>query len=129
MQMVSVEGVAQPVWADTRNSGGVTTVIQIFTAAVNEVQYASACFSSPFAGNATLHSVAIRNSDGTAWAFGYNAYGDLGYSTLPSNHSDVPGQTQGLPTGRVEAVSAGGNTGMAILPGGTVWAWGGSLTN
>lgn len=129
MQMVSVDGVAHPVWADTRNSSGATSVIQIFTAAVNENLYASACFGQPMAGNATPHTVAIRNSDGTVWSFGYNAYGDLGYSTLPSDHSDVPGQTQGLPSGRAEAVSAGGNTGMAIMPGGTVWAWGGGLTN
>lgn len=123
MQMVAVDGTSHPVWADTRNSG-LPAVSQIFTAAIRQSQYTAACFGLPMAGGWPEHTIAIRNSDGTAWGFGNTGNWELGYSTSPSDHSDVPLQTQGLPSGRVEAVSASDSTSFAIMPGGTVWQLG-----
>jgi alpha-tubulin suppressor-like RCC1 family protein len=82
-----------------------------------------------------LFSLALR-SDGTVWAWGYNAVGELGNGT--GTDSNIPVQVTGL--ARVTAIAAGeGDSAMAIrtdpirrdpirgLPptGGTsVWTWG-----
>jgi alpha-tubulin suppressor-like RCC1 family protein len=59
-------------------------------------------------------------SDGTVWAWGYNATGQLGDGTK-TNRKD-PVQVKGL-TG-VKAVAAGCNHSLALKNDGTVWAWG-----
>ncbi|MBF0539651.1 MAG: hypothetical protein HQL03_15520, partial [Nitrospirae bacterium] len=75
-------------------------------------------------------SVALKG-DGTVWAWGYNASGDLGDGT--TNDRYTPVQVSGL-TG-VTAIAAGGyvsgNSGtcssgytLALKGDGTVWAWG-----
>jgi len=58
-------------------------------------------------------------SDGTAWAWGSNAYGQLGNNSITD--SSIPVQVSGV-TG-VTAV-AGNQTGYALKSDGTVWAWG-----
>ena len=65
------------------------------------------------------HSLAVR-SDGTVWAWGNGASGELGTGSQSS--SDTPVQVSGL-TGIV-AVSAGTTHNLALKNDGTVWAWG-----
>lgn len=69
-----------------------------------------------------FHSLAIK-SDGTAWAWGYNAFGQLGNGT--SNNSAVPVQITGL-SGTATVVGLVGGVGhsLAVKDDGTVWAWG-----
>jgi RHS repeat-associated protein len=64
-------------------------------------------------------SVAAR-SDGTAWAWGYNVFGQLGNGATAN--STVPVQVSGLVG--VTAVGAGVYNGLALKSDGTVWAWG-----
>ncbi len=62
---------------------------------------------------------AVR-ADGTAWSWGYNAYGQLGNgSTI---NSTVPVQISGLT--QVAALAGGAINGYALRRDGTVWAWG-----
>jgi RHS repeat-associated protein len=65
------------------------------------------------------HEVALR-SDGSVWAWGYNADGELGNGTTTS--SGLPVQVSGL--SGATGVAAGGYHGMAVKSDGTVWSWG-----
>ncbi|BAS26700.1 hypothetical protein LIP_0843 [Limnochorda pilosa] len=65
------------------------------------------------------HSLALR-SDGTVWAWGYNAFGQVGIGSTTEQHTPV--QISGL-TGIV-AVAGGGYHSLALKSDGTVWAWG-----
>jgi RHS repeat-associated protein len=66
------------------------------------------------------HSIALRN-DGSVWAWGYNAAGQLGnYSTA---NSQMPVQVQGLPT-NIVSIAAGGYHSLALDSGGNIWGWG-----
>ncbi|EIV93907.1 chromosome condensation regulator [Frankia sp. QA3] len=58
--------------------------------------------------------------DGTAWAWGYNAYGQLGNGTI--TNSAVPVRVSGLT--RVVALAGGSVNGYALRQDGTVWSWG-----
>jgi RHS repeat-associated protein len=66
------------------------------------------------------HSLALR-SDGTVWAWGYNAVGQLGNSTTAN--SSIPVQVQGLPS-NIVAIAAGGYHSLALDANGNVWGWG-----
>lgn len=65
------------------------------------------------------HSLAVR-SDGTLWAWGYNAYGQLGLGDTTDRWS--PTQV-GSATNWV-AVSAGYRHSLGVCSDGTLWAWG-----
>jgi alpha-tubulin suppressor-like RCC1 family protein len=65
------------------------------------------------------HSVA-RTSDGTAWAWGYNAYGQLGTSN--NNQATSPLEVVGLPG--VTHVRAGQHFSMALASDWNVSTWG-----
>jgi alpha-tubulin suppressor-like RCC1 family protein len=65
------------------------------------------------------HTLALR-ADGTVWAWGYNANGQLGNGT--SSYQRFPGQVSGL-TG-VVALSTGANHSIAVRADGTIWTWG-----
>lgn len=69
-------------------------------------------------------------SDGSVWAWGSNAHGELGSGKM-SFGSDVPVQVPGIDN--IRAVSAGVVNGYALSTDGSVWAWGlgrdGSLGN
>ena len=65
------------------------------------------------------HSLALR-SDGTVWAWGGNAHGQLGDGT--TTQRTTPVQVSGL-TG-ITAIATGGGHGLAVRNDGTVWAWG-----
>lgn len=64
-------------------------------------------------------SYALRN-DGTVWAWGSNAFGQLGDGTTTTTHTPV--QVSGLTN--VVAIGAADATGYATKADGTVWAWG-----
>ena len=75
------------------------------------------------AGNA--HCLALK-SDGTVWAWGDNAYGQLGDNSTTDR--DVPVQVKDS-TGTstltgIIAIAGGGNHSLAVKSDGTVWAWG-----
>ena len=67
-------------------------------------------------------TLALR-SDGTVWAWGANALGQMGNGTT-SEAQLTPVQVSGL-TGTV-AVSAGYDHALALRSDGTVWVWGGN---
>ena len=66
------------------------------------------------------HSVAVRGSDGTAWAWGWNGYGNLGDATTVARHT--PTRVAGL-TG-LTSVAAGYLHNVALTGDGRVFAWG-----
>ena len=70
------------------------------------------------------HALALL-SNGTVVAWGDNTFGQLGNPGTPLGppNSDVPVPVQGL-SGTVTAVSAGGQSSLALLKGGSVAAWG-----
>jgi alpha-tubulin suppressor-like RCC1 family protein len=87
---------------------------------------------SGFAGAASVaaggyHSVAVKLSDGTVWAWGNNSKGQLGNGTTTGSPTPVQvSQVSGLAgvfTG-VTTVAAGGYHSVARKSDGTVWAWG-----
>jgi len=65
------------------------------------------------------HTMAIR-SDGSLWAWGGNAYGQLGGGTTTDSH--IPVRITAIED--VIFVSAGGSHTIAILSDGSLWAWG-----
>nr|WP_269456777.1 Ig-like domain-containing protein [Thermanaeromonas toyohensis] len=65
------------------------------------------------------HSLALK-SDGTVWAWGANAYGQLGDGTTTNRLTPV--QVWNL--SGVVAIAGGGNHSLALKSDGTVWAWG-----
>ena len=83
-------------------------------------------------GAATLYNVTdiaaggshslFLTSDGTVWACGYNALGQLGDGTTTDGKSGVV-QVKGL-TGVFSQVAAGLDHSLALKSDGTVWAWG-----
>ncbi|MGB9179636.1 MAG: hypothetical protein WCB68_10375, partial [Pyrinomonadaceae bacterium] len=74
-----------------------------------------------------IYSLALK-SDGTVWAWGYNAYGQLGDNTFTTRATPVqvlgPGGAGTL--SGVIAISARGHHSLALKSDGTVWAWGNS---
>jgi len=65
------------------------------------------------------HNTALR-SDGTVWAWGCNARGQLGNGA--TNESHTPTQVVGL--SNVVAISGRAYHNLALKSDGTVWAWG-----
>jgi alpha-tubulin suppressor-like RCC1 family protein len=67
------------------------------------------------------HSLGIR-ADGSLWAWGDNAYGQLGLGSYPTQTAPVR-----VGTDTWAAVSAGFNNSAAIKSDGSLWAWGNDL--
>ncbi len=86
-----------------------------------KVNVLSGVFTAVSAGFS--HSLALK-SDGTVWAWGYNAYGQVGNGGSASPVTN-PVQVTGL-TG-VTAISAGGVHSMALRNDGSIWVWGSNL--
>ena len=71
------------------------------------------------------HTVALK-ADGTLWAWGYNAFGELGNNTTGSSSTPVQvlgAGGSGTFAGAI-AVSAANDHTVALKSDGTVWAWG-----
>jgi alpha-tubulin suppressor-like RCC1 family protein len=70
------------------------------------------------------YSLAIRGSDGSAWAWGYNEYGQLGDNTTAGKSSPV----SVLGGNSYIQIAAGTNHSLAIRGSdGTAWAWGDNI--
>ena len=65
------------------------------------------------------HSLAVR-SDGTVWAWGYNAFGQLGDGSTTDRTRIVLVER----LNSVVDVAAGANHSLALRSDGTVWTWG-----
>jgi alpha-tubulin suppressor-like RCC1 family protein len=69
------------------------------------------------------HSLALEG-DGTVWAWGNNGSGQVGDGTSGNNRlSPVQVTTTGF-TNNILAIAAGANHNLAIVIGGSLWAWG-----
>ena len=70
------------------------------------------------------HSLGLRN-DGTVWAWGYNAFGQLGNNTTTNSNKAVEVlNTSGTPLSNIVAIAAGENHSLAVDSSGNLWAWG-----
>jgi alpha-tubulin suppressor-like RCC1 family protein len=67
------------------------------------------------------HSLALA-ADGTVYAWGANAHGQLGFGAADSGGHPVPSAVPGL--GGITAIAAGYRHSLALGGDGTVWAWG-----
>ncbi len=67
------------------------------------------------------HSLSL-GPNGTVWAWGSNAWGELGNGTVGSTATPLPVEVSGLKD--VVAVAAGSTFSLALREDGTVWAWG-----
>lgn len=79
----------------------------------------STFITMPQVASGDYHSLFLK-SDGTVWAWGYNASGQLGDGTTTTRYTPV--QVHGL-TNVVE-ISANNQYSIALKSDGTVWAWG-----
>lgn len=70
--------------------------------------------------SAGLSNSTALKADGTVWAWGDNAYGQLGDGT--TNDRAIPVQVSDLTN--VKTISSGGRHTMALRQDGTVWVWG-----
>lgn len=68
------------------------------------------------------HSLALK-SDGSLWAWGDNAHGQLGDGTTMPHHIPTQVHSQVL-NGVVSALAAGENHTLALMADGSLWSWG-----
>jgi len=66
------------------------------------------------------HTLVVRTTDGTLWAWGYNSYGQLGDNTTTQRKTPI--QVTGL--SNVVATAAGYRHSLALRSDGSLWAWG-----
>ncbi len=70
------------------------------------------------------HSTGLK-SDGTIWAWGYNAYGQLGDGTTASRSTPVQVMANSTtPLADIIAIAGGSSHSIALKSDGTVWSWG-----
>jgi len=91
-------------------AGHIVTITQTSTTSPNV---------NPAIAAGLYHTAGLR-SDGTVWAWGDNAYGQLGDGTTTQRNTPV--QVSGLSS--VTAIAAGEYHTVALESDGTVWAWG-----
>ncbi|NJD90445.1 MAG: hypothetical protein FIA91_02850 [Geobacter sp.] len=113
------------VWAWGYNGTGQLGIDPKVTGAMsspNRVPIPASGIINIAAGGASSYAVA---KDNTIWAWGYNAYGQLGNGSLTQNY--IPTQvvkSDLTPLTGVVQVAAGVSHGLARLSDQTVWAWG-----
>lgn len=97
-----------------------TSPVSVVGGIVNWIQLSAGGGVNTLAGFQHGHSVGLR-ADGTAWAWGNNASGQLGDATTTGKSSPVA-----VVGGIVDwaQVSAGERHNLAIRANGTAWAWG-----
>lgn len=71
------------------------------------------------------HTLVVRTTDGTVWAFGQNSDGQLGDNT--TTQRKTPTQVGGGLSG-VVAVAAGAKHSLALTSAGVLYAWGDNTT-
>lgn len=102
----------------TTDQGGLW-LEETFTITINDLQEAPrGCWAQVSVGG--YHTLAIAQ-DGTLWAWGDNAYGQLGAGTVGT---DELNPKQVSPVDKWIFVSAGEFYSLAIKNDGTLWAWG-----
>jgi alpha-tubulin suppressor-like RCC1 family protein len=103
---------------------GIGSTSPSFVAYPNQVPGLAGVVALATSGSAS-HSLVLK-SDGTVWAWGHNANGQLGIGTTTDSASPVqvkgPGGT-GFLDG-VVAIAAGDGHSLAVKSDGSVWAWG-----
>lgn len=72
--------------------------------------------------SAGFNFVLALKSDGTLWAWGSNWDGQLGNGTTSSSPVAAPVEVKGI--SNVTAIAAGGYHALAVVSGGSVYAWG-----
>lgn len=69
----------------------------------------------------------VLTEDGSVWAFGANAQGQLGNPTIPTTHSSIPVKVDFSAAdniGRIVQVVASANSSYVLDDNGQVWGWG-----
>lgn len=107
------------VWAWGRNTSGALGNGSSVTFSAVPVQVSGLTGATKVAGG-DLGGYALRN-DGTVWAWGNNAEGQLGNGSTAAS-SSVPVQVSNLTD--VTAIAGGRYNGYAVKDDGTAWAWG-----
>lgn len=107
------------VWSWGDNTAGALGNNSTVTHSTVPVQVSGLTNVTRVAGNGS-NGYAVRG-DGTVWAWGNNAEGQLGNGSTAA-FSRVPVQVSGLTN--VTAIAAGRYNGYAVRSDGTVWAWG-----
>ena len=103
-------------WRSTRQFQAATTAAPL--AAVDTTDFIAIA-------SAAAHTIALRG-DGTVWAWGNNANGQLGDGTTTTAYEPVQvlRDNSKAPLTDVVAVAAGRNHSVAVKSDGTVWSWG-----
>lgn len=87
------------------------------------VPFAQCGLSGPTVAAGERHSLAIAQ-DGTVWAWGGNANGQLGFGA-PGSEQHAPVQVPVLPLHAVDVVATNQSS-YVLLENGNIWAWGGN---
>lgn len=107
------------VLGNNRTSGAMTPTTVLGSSGTGSLSGVTALASSDTEVLANL-------SDGSVWAWGSDAFGDLGNNSTTDSH--VPVQVLGAggtgTLGSIVAVAAGSGFGLALRADGTVWSWG-----
>ena len=108
-----------------RSTGEGSTTYAADPARVPDPKDASKAFKAVQISAGGFHALAI-SQDGTAWAWGYNGWGQLGDGTTTNQPrpKQVPSPTNSSQPFQITQISAGSYHALAIDRSGAAWAWG-----